>query len=72
LEPGVLVNDVSDETPASRGGLRTGDVIVSVAGQTVTSLRALQEAVAIRSAGERSIVLQVMRDKRPHNVTVSW
>ena len=72
LEPGVLVNDVSDETPASRGGLRTGDVIVSVAGQTVTSLRALQEAVAIRSADERSVVLQVMRDKRPHNVTVSW
>lgn len=72
LEPGLLVNDISDETPASKSGLRTGDVIVSVAGQTVTSIRGLQEAVAIHSAGERSIVLQVIRDKRPHNLTVSW
>jgi serine protease Do len=72
LEPGVLVNDVTDETPASRSGLRTGDVIVSVAGQPVTSLRLLQELVAVRSAAERSVVLQVMRDKRPQTVTVSW
>jgi hypothetical protein len=71
LEPGVLVNDVTDETPASRGGLRTGDVITSVAGQSVASLKALQQAVAMRG-GERSVVLEVVRDKRPQKVTVSW
>jgi membrane-associated protease RseP (regulator of RpoE activity) len=71
LEPGVLVNDVTDETPASKGGLRTGDVITSVAGQSVASLKALQQIVAMRG-GERSVVLDVVRDKRPQKVTVSW
>jgi hypothetical protein len=73
LDQGVLVTDITDETPASRSGLRPGDVIVSVGGQSVVSLKALQEAVAIRAAErERSVVLQVMRDKRPQKVTLSW
>ena len=72
VETGVLVNDITDETPASRSGLQPGDVIVSVAGQPVASVRALQEAVAKRSAVERSVVLDVMRDNHPQKVTVSW
>ncbi len=71
LEPGVLVNDITDETPASRGGLRPGDVIVSVAGQPVSSLKALQELIAMRMA-ERSVVLQVVRDRQPQKITVNW
>jgi membrane-associated protease RseP (regulator of RpoE activity) len=71
LEPGVLVNDIMDETPASRGGLRPGDVIVSVAGQSVSSLKALHELIAMRIA-ERSVVLQVVRDRQPQKVTVNW
>jgi membrane-associated protease RseP (regulator of RpoE activity) len=71
LETGVLVNDVTDETPASTGGLRPGDVIVSVAGQSVATLKAFQEAVLMRKA-ERAVVLDVVRDKRPRKVTVSW
>jgi S1-C subfamily serine protease len=71
LEPGVLVNDITDETPASRGGLRAGDVIVNVAGQPVSNLKALQELIAMRMA-ERSVVLQVVRDRQPQKITVSW
>jgi membrane-associated protease RseP (regulator of RpoE activity) len=71
LETGVLVNDVTDETPASTSGLRPGDVIVSVAGQSVATLKAFQEAVLMRKA-ERAVVLDVVRDKRPRKVTVSW
>jgi C-terminal processing protease CtpA/Prc len=71
LETGVLVNDVTDETPAFTGGLKTGDVIVSVAGQSVTSLKALQEIVIMRKA-DRAVVLDVVRDKRPRKITVSW
>jgi len=71
LEPGVLVNDITDETPASRSGLRAGDVIVNVAGQPVSSLKALQEMIAMRMA-ERSVVLQVVRDRQPQKVTVNW
>jgi serine protease Do len=71
LETGVLVNDVTDETPAFTSGLRPGDVIVSVAGQSVATLKAFQEAVLVRKA-ERAVVLDVVRDKRPRKVTVSW
>ena len=73
IDPGVLVNDVTDETPASRSGLRTGDVIVLANGQSVTTLRQLQEAVMVRStSGERSVPLVVVRDKHQQKVTISW
>jgi serine protease Do len=71
LETGVLVNEVTDETPASTSGLRAGDVIVSVAGQSVASLPALQEVLKIRRA-DRTVVLELIRDKKPRKVTVSW
>jgi serine protease Do len=71
LETGVLVNDVSDESPATKAGLHTGDVIVGAGGQSVTSLRALHEAIAMHLQ-EQSIVLQVMRDRKPRKLSVSW
>ena len=71
LETGVLVNDVTDETPASVSGLRPGDVIVNVGGQSVASLEALQEILKMRRA-DRSVVLDVVRDKKPRKVTVNW
>jgi len=71
LEPGVLVNDVPEETPASRAGLRAGDVIISVAGQQVASLHELQRLIEMR-ASDHSVMLRVVRDKKPRNITVSW
>jgi S1-C subfamily serine protease len=70
LETGVLVNDITDDTPAAKAGLHPGDVIVNVAGQPVASLRSLQEQI-LRHA-ESSIVLQVIRDKKLRKITVSW
>ena len=71
LETGVLVIDVTDETPASMSGLQPGDVIVNVGGQSVASLRALQEILKTRIA-DRTVVLDVVRDKKPRKVTVNW
>ena len=71
LETGVLVTDVTDEPAASTSGLRAGDVIVSVAGQSVASLEALQEILKVRRA-ERTVVLDEVRDKKPRKVTVNW
>jgi len=73
IDPGVLVNDVTDETPASRGGLRTGDVIVLANGQPVTTLKQLQEAVMVRStSGDHSVSLVVVRDKHQQKLTINW
>jgi membrane-associated protease RseP (regulator of RpoE activity) len=70
LETGVLVNDVSDGTPAARSGLHPGDVIIGVEGQAVASLHALQQQILRRT--EPSVTLQVVRDKKTRKITVSW
>lgn len=71
LETGVLVNDVTDATPASDAGLHVGDVIVNAAGQPVVSLRTLHELIA-RHLADQSIALQVMRDRKLRTITVNW
>jgi membrane-associated protease RseP (regulator of RpoE activity) len=71
LETGVLVNDVPEETPAWKSGLRTGDVIVNVSGQPVVSLNQLREMILVRAA-ERTVPLRIIRDKKPQDVNVKW
>jgi membrane-associated protease RseP (regulator of RpoE activity) len=69
IEVGVLVNDVPDDTPASRAGLKAGDVIVSVGGQSVSSVADVRKAAMLRGEN-RSVVLQVVRDKKTRAITV--
>ena len=71
LQVGVLVNDVSGDTPAARAGLRAGDVIISAAGQSVTSTEWLNRVVATK-LGDRSIELQVVRERKARTITVAW
>ena len=71
LETGVLVNDVPEETVAWKSGLRTGDVIVNVAGQPVASLNQLRELILMRAA-ERAVPLRIIRDKKAQDVNVTW
>jgi len=55
---GAAVTGVLPGSPASRAGLAAGDVIVFVAGQSVTSPQALQSALERHHPGD--------------NVTISW
>jgi len=71
LETGVLVNDVPEESPAWKHGLRTGDVIVDAAGQPVASLSQLRDLILAR-APDRSVTLRIIRDKKPQDVNVKW
>jgi hypothetical protein len=71
LETGVLVNDVPEETPAWKGGLRTGDVIINVGGQAVSSLTQLRELVIVRAA-DRAVRLRIIRDKKSQDLNVTW
>lgn len=50
---GVLVQTVTEDSPAQEAGLEQGDVIVSVDGQTVTSGGDLQEKIAVLDQGDR-------------------
>lgn len=71
LEKGMLVNEVPEQSPAYKSGLRAGDVIVSVSGQPVVTMSDLQDQLVAR-IGEHSLGMQVVRDKKPLKLTVTW
>jgi membrane-associated protease RseP (regulator of RpoE activity) len=71
LSIGLLVDEVPEETPAFKSGLRTGDVIVSASGQPVSSLKRLLELIMLRDTDRRA-ALVVMRDGKTHPISVSW
>ena len=67
---GLLVRLVEDDSPASRAGLATGDLIVRAAGEPVRSIddlfKALEaaadnviELVILRGAEERAVEVQL-------------
>jgi len=64
---GVLVSSVSDGSPASRAGLKAGDVIVSVDGRSVTAridlVRFLREA-----KDRQEVSVAILRERRESTV----
>ncbi|MES2717496.1 MAG: trypsin-like peptidase domain-containing protein [Pseudomonadota bacterium] len=74
---GVLITGVLQDGPASKGGLRPGDVVVAVAGQPVASVSQLLDAVASLAPGKTATVtvfrgqkelalnLDIVQRKRP-------
>jgi serine protease Do len=67
---GVLVSDVSRDSPAAHAGLERGDVIVKFNGQPVDEPAVLRNAVAEQSVGSRAN-LEVIRDGRERNIAVT-
>ncbi|MDZ7773883.1 MAG: Do family serine endopeptidase [Balneolaceae bacterium] len=58
---GVLVNAVTEEGPAARAGLQSGDVVLEVNGDAVNESNQLQEKIAVLPPG-RVVTLTVWRD----------
>jgi serine protease Do len=61
---GVIVAQVNPDAPASRGGVKTGDVIDQLNGQKIVNGTALQVAVSELTPGTK-IALGVIRDGKP-------
>jgi len=71
---GVLVNGFSyANSPAERGGLEPGDIIVAIDGRDVNYTAQLQQAVGFKQPGDR-IVVTILRPTRGeverHDITV--
>ncbi len=64
-ESGLLVTGVVPQGPADRAGVERGDLIVSVDGEDVATLRELYLALRRRLPGER-LLLRLLRDGAPH------
>lgn len=60
---GVLVVDVQQGGPAERAGLRKGDVILSVSGQSTPSVDAIHKLLDV-DAVSRALSLNVLREAR--------
>jgi S1-C subfamily serine protease len=58
---GALVDDVSPDSPASRAGLKGGDVIVKFGDRTVSRFTDLENAVAATVPGS-TVPVEVLRD----------
>jgi serine protease Do len=66
---GVLVTAVTEETPAARGGLKAGDVIISMNGETVRTRAGLQRLVA-RLQADTDVAVVIIRDRKEATLTV--
>lgn len=71
IRKGILVVSVPEETPAFRGGLRTGDVIVAADDDTVSTVGQLRDLV-LQKLGDHSVELQIVRQQKLKKLTISW
>jgi serine protease Do len=67
---GALIASVTPDSPASRAGLKEGDVVTGVNGQQVQSGGDLQEVVSEDAPGSK-IQLDVMRNGHPETMDIT-
>lgn len=63
-EKGALVADVTKGSPAHKGGIKRGDVIVSFDGKTIREMRELPYVVGSTSVGKEVPVVVIRKSKK--------
>ncbi len=66
---GALVADVTKDSPAEKGGLKPGDVILKFDGRDVENMRGLPRIVA-RTPVDKDVPVQVLRDGKNETLTI--
>jgi serine protease Do len=67
---GAVITNIEPNSPAEKGGLKGGDVIVSVNGEPVSDVAGLRLRVASFAPGT-AVKFHVLREGQPHDVTVT-
>lgn len=67
---GVLIGDVSADTPAAKAGLKSGDVVTELNGEPVSAANQLQVQISQMAPGT-SVKMKVWRDGKSQDVTVT-
>jgi Do/DeqQ family serine protease len=65
---GVLVSQVNEGSAAEKAGIKPGDVIVSINGQTIKSNSELRNAIGLSRVGDK-LEVSLIRDRKPLQVT---
>jgi S1-C subfamily serine protease len=66
----VFVARVSPEGPADRAGMKSGDIVIGVGGEEVTSLTEFYRKVWSRGAAGVEVPLRVLQGAQVKDVTV--
>ncbi|MEK6201486.1 MAG: DegQ family serine endoprotease [Desulfobulbaceae bacterium] len=66
---GALVTEVSKDSPAEKGGVKKGDLIISFDNKPVTDVTDLRNRVAMTPAGSK-VDLNLVRDEKQQKLTV--
>jgi serine protease Do len=67
---GAIVSQITPDSPASRGGVQTGDVIAELNGEKVVNGSALQVAVSEMTPGTK-IALGIIRNGKPDTLNLT-
>jgi serine protease Do len=67
---GVLIGDVSADTPAAKAGLKSGDVVTELNGEPVNAANQLQVQISQMAPGT-SVKMKVWRDGKSQDMTVT-
>jgi len=67
---GVLISDVAPDKPAARAGIKKGDVILALNGETVDSANPLRLAIS-QMPPDSTIKLTIWRDGRTQEINVT-
>ncbi len=67
---GVLISDVAEKSPAAKGKLKRGDIILRVNGEEMTSTGKLRNTIAALGAGTE-VELDIIRDERKKTVAIT-
>ncbi len=69
VENGAMVNNVREDSPAARAGIKAGDVIVEVDGKPIKGDFDISRAVSEKKEG--SVVLTIVRDRNRQTISVT-
>ena len=67
---GVRIEDVDQDSPASKAGLQTGDIVIDLDGERVRSARQFSRLIQETAAG-RSVALGITRDGKRQVINVT-
>ncbi len=67
---GVLIAQVSDDSPAKQAGLKQGDIVMTYRGKKVTSVGGFRNRVSLTAPGRR-VELTVLREGERKQLTVT-
>ncbi|MGD9590037.1 MAG: PDZ domain-containing protein [Pyrinomonadaceae bacterium] len=69
VDRGVLINNVYDDSPAAKAGLKAGDVITEINGVPISGSFGLRDVITKKNGVD--LVFKVMRDRKPLAISVT-